>query len=350
MPAPRDVRVIRLGRQLVRNYLAHGGSDLSALLTYYGFLAVFPMLLAAVTVLGLVLRNHPGLQDSVLSSSVAQFPVLGAELRANVRGLPGISGLVTGLVVGLLGARAFCLVLQRTVEVVWAVPLELRPRWLSRQLRTLGLVGIVGLGAVGSSALTALATTSGLRLLLLILVLPGTAGLLLMVLRITAPDVVATRDLLVASVVAAVGLITLQVVGTRVVVHLTTSREVYGAFATVLGLLAWLYLQSQVLVTALEIGQISGTSTSAVSSSGARVRRLTRHPRREAIVKDTANSVAEEVKGHTKRVAGKLLDDDELEQEGSAQAEKGREQRRAETHETKAEMAEARHRLHQQLK
>jgi uncharacterized BrkB/YihY/UPF0761 family membrane protein len=253
-------RAVRLPVQLGRRYVADGGSDLAALLTYYGFLAVFPMLLAAITVLGLVLRNHPGLQDRVLASSVAQFPVLGDQLRANVSELPGASGLVTGLVVGLLGARGFCLVLQRTVDVVWAVPKELRPNWLSQQLRTFGLVGIVGLGALGSSALTAVATTSGLRLLLLALVLPGTAGLLLMVLRITAPDVVATRDLAVAAGSAAVGLIALQVVGARVVVHLTTSREVYGAFATVLGLLAWLYLQAQVLVLALEAGRLAGLS------------------------------------------------------------------------------------------
>ena len=85
------------------------------------------MLLAAVTVLGLVLRDRPEWQDRVLSSSVAEFPVIGADLRANVQALPGVTGLVTGLVVGLLGARGFCLQLQRAVDVVWEVPKELQP-------------------------------------------------------------------------------------------------------------------------------------------------------------------------------------------------------------------------------
>jgi uncharacterized protein YjbJ (UPF0337 family) len=63
-----------------------------------------------------------------------------------------------------------------------------------------------------------------------------------------------------------------------------------------------------------------------------------------------AKGMTEELKGHAKRAAGKVLDDEELRREGEAQAEKGREERRADTHETKAEMAEARERLHQQLK
>lgn len=246
-------------RHLIRKHLADGGSELAALLTYYGFLAVFPMLLAGVTVLGLVLRGHPDFQDRVLSSSLAEFPVLGADLRANVQGLPGITGLVTGLVVGMLGARGFCLQLQRVVHVVWAVPKALQPRWLSQELRTLRLIAVVSVAAVTSAALSALATTSALRLLLLALVLPGTAALLFAVLRFVAPDAVASRDLAVAAGVGAVGLVGLQVVGAQLVTHLTTSREVYGAFAAVLGLLAWIYLQARVLVLAMEVGQVTGS-------------------------------------------------------------------------------------------
>jgi membrane protein len=250
-------RPVRWVRDVVRSYVAHDGSRLAALLTYYGFLAVFPMLLAGVTVLGLLLRGHPGLQERVLSSSVAEFPVIGADLRSNVRGLPGVSGLVTGLAVGLLGARAFCLQLQRVVEVVWAVPEASRPSWLSRQLRTLWLVALVSVGVLASGAATALASTSVLRLLLLAFVLPGAAAFLAAVLRFVAPDVVATRDLAVAACVAAVGLVGLQLVGAQLVTHLTSSREVYGTFAAVLGLLAWIYLQAQVLVLAMELGRAS---------------------------------------------------------------------------------------------
>ena len=216
------------------------------------------MLLAGVTVLGIVLRHDPGLQQKVLTSSLVEFPVIGEDLRNNVQSLPGVTGLVTGLVLGLLGARGFCLGLQRTVEIIWSVPHDERPSWLSAQLRTFKLIAVAGLGVVVSTAVTAASTTSLLRLLFLLLVLPGTALLLLGALRVIAPDVVPTRDLAVAAGLGAVGLVAMQAVGSQLVQHMTTSRAVYGAFAAVLGLLAWIHLQVQVVVIALEIGHQNG--------------------------------------------------------------------------------------------
>lgn len=60
--------------------------------------------------------------------------------------------------------------------------------------------------------------------------------------------------------------------------------------------------------------------------------------------------MTEELKGHAKRAAGSVLNDDELRREGEAQADKGREERRAETHEAKAKIAEQRERLEQKAK
>lgn len=245
-------------RRLLGAYQSDNGSDLAALLTYYGFLALLPMLLAAVTVLGMLLPGHPALRDRVLQSSLVQFPVIGSELRASVHEQPGIGGVVTGLVVGFLGARGFCLVLQRSVDAIWAVPTRLRPTWLRRELRTLALIGVIGAGVLVTSGLSAAAGSSALRLLLLGLVLPGTVALLLAALRVVAPDAVPTRDLVVAAAWASIGLVALQVVGSRVVVYFTSSQSKYGDFAVVLALLAWIYLQTRVLVLALEAGKVSG--------------------------------------------------------------------------------------------
>ncbi|HUR14928.1 MAG TPA: YhjD/YihY/BrkB family envelope integrity protein [Mycobacteriales bacterium] len=245
-------------RRVLGAYSSDNGSDLAALLTYYGFLAVLPMLLAAVTLLAMLLPGHPELRNRVLESSLVQFPVVGDELRASVHEQPGIAGLVTGLVVGFLGARGFCLVLQRSVDAIWAVPVKMRPSWLRRELRTLSLIGVIGAGALVTSALAAAAGSSLLRLLLLALVLPATAALLLAALRVVAPDAVPTRDLVIAAASASVGLVVLQVVGSRLVVYLTESQSKYGDFALVLGLLAWIYLQARLLVLALEIGKLAG--------------------------------------------------------------------------------------------
>ena len=65
------------------------GPYLAALITYYGFLSLFPLLLLLVTVLGFVLQNDPGLQEQLLDSALAQFPVIGGQLRDNVHSLKG---------------------------------------------------------------------------------------------------------------------------------------------------------------------------------------------------------------------------------------------------------------------
>ena len=65
------------------------GPYLAALITYYGFLSLFPLLLLLVTILGFVLQNDPQLQAQLLDSALAQFPVIGSHLRGNVHSLTG---------------------------------------------------------------------------------------------------------------------------------------------------------------------------------------------------------------------------------------------------------------------
>ena len=61
--------------------------NLAALIAYYGFAALFPLLLVLVTVLDIVLRSNPTLKDQVLDSAFGQFPVIGPQLRNSVHGL-----------------------------------------------------------------------------------------------------------------------------------------------------------------------------------------------------------------------------------------------------------------------
>jgi len=84
---------------VVKKYGDDRGSQLAALITYYGFLALFPLLLVFVTVLGYVAHDDPGLRHDLLDTALADFPVVGQELRRNVGALGG-NGIA--LVVGLL--------------------------------------------------------------------------------------------------------------------------------------------------------------------------------------------------------------------------------------------------------
>ena len=76
----------------------HGGA-LTTVIAYNAFFALFPLLLVVVTVLGFLLGRDSGFQQRLLDSAVAEFPIIGDQVRENIHGLRG-SGL--GLVVGLV--------------------------------------------------------------------------------------------------------------------------------------------------------------------------------------------------------------------------------------------------------
>src|SRR5579875_2273318 len=74
--------------------------NLAALVAYYGFFSLFPLLLVLVTILGIVLRGNPSLQHQIVTSALANFPVIGSDLRTNVHSLSSHSAL--SLVIGIL--------------------------------------------------------------------------------------------------------------------------------------------------------------------------------------------------------------------------------------------------------
>ena len=61
--------------------------NLAALIAYYAFASLFPLLLVLVTVLDIVLRSNPGLKAQVLDSAFGQFPVIGPQLKTDTHAL-----------------------------------------------------------------------------------------------------------------------------------------------------------------------------------------------------------------------------------------------------------------------
>src|SRR5258708_13164110 len=72
---------------VLKKYSDDQGVQLAALITYYAFFSVFPLLLVAVTVLGYVLQGDKTLQDDIVNSFVKDIPVVGQQLRHNANSL-----------------------------------------------------------------------------------------------------------------------------------------------------------------------------------------------------------------------------------------------------------------------
>src|SRR5580704_314910 len=87
---------------VIKKFGDDGAGQLAALIAYYGFASLFPLLLLLVTVLGFVLEGDPKDQASVLHSALGQFPIIGNQLESNVHSLKGSVGALAIGVIGLL--------------------------------------------------------------------------------------------------------------------------------------------------------------------------------------------------------------------------------------------------------
>jgi YihY family inner membrane protein len=239
---------------------------LAALIAYFGFVALLPLLLVLITVLSLVLKDDPSLQHRLVDSALAEYPVIGPQLQQGLKPISatGVS-LVIGLIFLLLGARGLAGAMQESMWTIWDLDRAKRPKFPWSLLRGLGLIAVVGAGFLVTTTLAGLAGGAGH-------LLSGAAaqaatvvvGLMLNIamfwlgFRVATAGQVRWRDLRVGPVVAAVVWEVLQVAGGYLVAHqLRRAHHLYGdslaTFSLVLGLLAWLYLQAQVTLYAAEI-------------------------------------------------------------------------------------------------
>jgi YihY family inner membrane protein len=238
--------------------------NLAALISYYAFASIFPLLLVFVTILDLALANNPAEQTKLKNSALSQYPVVGNDLLKHVHGLSGTGfALAIGLILALLAASGVATAAQNALNSVWEVPLMRRPGFPWNRLRSLALILIIGPGILATIALSSLAggtghVISGLlaHILTVALSLVLNVGLFWLGFRIATAKEVATRDLRLSAILAAVAWQVLQVLGGYFVAHAVNSNSAYGVFGVVLGLLAWFYLEAQITLYVVELNVV----------------------------------------------------------------------------------------------
>jgi membrane protein len=244
---------------VIRKFSNDQAGNLAALMAYYAFFSIFPLLLVLTTVLGFVLQGDPHFAHSVENSVIARFPIVGSEISRN-----GLKGKVTALVIGVLGSLwgAFGVTnaTQNALNRVWAVPFKDRPNYLQARLRGLLLLLSLGLLFVLSVAITGFVTAIGGPLVLIggyVISLLVNFGLYVATFRFLTAAGVSTRCLWPGAAVGAVFLEILQLVGSIYINHVVKhASNTYGTFATVIGLLVWLHLIAQFTLYAAEINVV----------------------------------------------------------------------------------------------
>lgn len=242
------------------------GTYLAALITYYGFLSLFPLLLLLTSILGILLSSNPHLQQQIIDSALSQIPVIGSELGDPKAIGGGVTAIVIGSLVALYGALGVANATQNAMNSVWAVPRNRRPDPIRARLKGLLLLLTAGLGLIGATVLSILgsrATTFGASLnwvfstLLVLASVVVNAVVFLLAFRISTAVRLTSRQVLPGAITAAVLWQLLQTFGTRYVSGVVANSSATNSVsAVVLGLLAFIFLAANALVISMEINVV----------------------------------------------------------------------------------------------
>ena len=243
---------------VVKKYGDDEGGRHAALLTYYGFLSIFPLLLLIVVAVSAVIRGNEELRHKILDAIIP--PSLQGVVNTDVLTLPtsGIP-LVVALVGLLFSGMGIVFSAYQTLNHLAAVPHRSRLEFVPRYARIIAMLLLLIVGAFGLGVFTvavgALPDLPGLSRLaasvgsatIVFLLLWAASGLLL-------PHRARFHIVWPAALVGSLAVTGLLTFSALVLPRLVAkSGPVYGSFATIVGLFTLLYLVSQVVVYAAEI-------------------------------------------------------------------------------------------------
>ncbi len=241
------------------------GNYLAALITYYAFVSLFPLLLLGSSILGFVLQGNPDLQKEILDSTLARFPVIGTDLQ-QPGGLKG-SGIavVVGAVVALYGALGVANATQNALNIAWAVPRNRRPNPIMARMRSVVLLSVAGLAILATTlianvdaGIAALASIDpGVRALITIGTMVVNAAIFTVLFWMAAAHDHRPRQDIPGGLFVAVVWQFLQVVGSAYVTRVIRDADATsGTFAIVLGMIAWIYVGALAVTVGIEINVV----------------------------------------------------------------------------------------------
>lgn len=238
--------------------------NLAALISYYTFFSIFPLLMVLVTILGYVLAGHPDLQQQVAKGALGQFPIIGAGQARTLTGSP--AALIIGLILAIWSGLAVAHTGQTAFNTVYDVPRTQWPGFAPKLLRSVELVIVGGFGLILTTLVQGAVSGSGNYGLP---VGTGTAvagaivGIVLNMVVFTylfrrlTVRALRNRDVIVGAAIDGVAWFVLQKVGTNLVSNKVNGAQgTYGTFAVVIGLLFWFYLLAQITLYCAEVNVV----------------------------------------------------------------------------------------------
>ena len=255
------VAPVAFGYGVMKKYFDDEGSRLAAVMAYYTFLSLFPLMIGGVAILNLVLRNDPERAASIIEDVVPeQFQ---EQVLASYQALPsGGTALAIALIGLLLAGTGGGFALYATLNQVFAVPYRYRYGFGPRYARIIAVIVIMAFAVVVTSAGGGVVgawfdVPAASRVVAAVLTVAVFSGSLYGSARLLCRRPLGPHELLLGAVLGGVIVTTIVSLGSWLVSSfVATSTPIYGAFATVIGVISVLVLTSNGLVLALEISVV----------------------------------------------------------------------------------------------
>lgn len=244
---------------VVKKYSDDQAANQAALVAYFAFLSLFPLLLVFVTILGFVLAGDPSTLASVKKSVLGQFPVIGQSIsHSQLKG--STAGLVIGVVVSLYGGLGVTNAAANALDVVWNVPRKHRAGFVASKIRGLMLLGLLGLlfviGTGASGLLSGGVSGPALGVLGIVVSYAVDFVLFLLAFKLLSSANPSWKQLRPGAAFAGLCWLLLQLLGGAYINHISHSGGAYGTFAVVIGILAWLHLGAQLTLYGAELNVV----------------------------------------------------------------------------------------------
>ncbi|MEA2375520.1 MAG: rane protein [Thermoleophilaceae bacterium] len=249
-------------KRTIREFKQDNITDWAAALTYYGILSIFPMLIALISILGLIgtSATQP-LIDNISTAPLGPAKQIFTSAILNLQKSQGAAGVlfVVGLVGALWSASGYVAAFMRASNAIYEVE-EGRPIWKTAPVRigvTLVLVVLLAISAVGvvvtgglakqvgnligvgSSAVTAWDIAKWPVLLVLV-------SLMFAILYWASPNVKHPKFRWVSpgSVLAVVVWIVASALFAFYIANFGSYNKTYGALGGIVSFLVWLWISN----------------------------------------------------------------------------------------------------------
>lgn len=234
----------------------------AALLTYYGFLSIFPLLLIITTLISIFTANDPQAQATATETISRYIPAIGDQLYNQIHSINKNGfALIGALLFTVYGARGAVESFRESAKNIWQEPI--RSENIAKKVARSSLILFIGVaGLTIASVATGFVSDTGNSILIKLASVTVNIFVLywvfIVVLKISLDRKIRVKKIRTGALMAAAGLVTLQIVGGVIITQqLKTLDTLYSVFALPLGLMFWVYLQSQVVYLSVVASVVS---------------------------------------------------------------------------------------------